>query len=123
MNWSPTSEVSKFGAGRGSDTEGAGARKSRPTTEPHRRVEATTTPEGAKGWVDRTGSAQVPAGGHGLDVAPDAHPEGVRAETRCENDRVGGEPSNAPAAADVLADGGALDEAIYEQTVRHPANG
>jgi hypothetical protein len=58
-----------------------------------------TTPEGAKGWVDRTGSAQVPAGGHGLDVAPDAQPDGVRVDARCENDGVGGEPSNAPVAA------------------------
>lgn len=50
--------------------------------DPAQRAEATTTPEGAKGWVDQAGSAQVLAGGHGLDVAPDASPEGVRVEAR-----------------------------------------
>lgn len=65
---------------------------------PTERVEALTTPEGAKGWVDRDGSAQFPAGGHGLDVTPDASPEDVRAEARREEDGNGGEPSNAPTA-------------------------
>lgn len=67
--------------------------------DPTQRVEATTTPEGAKGWADQAGSAQVLAGGHGLDVAPDASPEGVRAETRQSEDRNEGEPSNALNAA------------------------
>lgn len=58
-----------------------------------------TTPEGAKGWVDQAGSAQVLAGGHGLNVTPDASPEGVRAKARREDDGTGGEPSNAPVAA------------------------
>jgi hypothetical protein len=67
--------------------------------DPTRRVEATTTPEGAKGWADRDGSAQFPAGGHGLNVAPDASPEGIRAEARRhEQEGSGGEPSNAPTA-------------------------
>lgn len=68
--------------------------------DPTKRVEATTTPEGAKGWADRGRlGTDSPAGGHGLNVAPDASPEGVRAETRRREDRAGGEPSNAPTAA------------------------
>lgn len=67
--------------------------------DPTQRVEATTTPEGAKGWETGQARHDVPAGGHGLDVAPDASPEGVRAETRRLDDRAGGEPSNAPIAA------------------------
>jgi len=92
--------------------------------DPTQRAEAATTPEGAKGWVDQAGSAQVLAGGHGLDVAPDASPEGVRAEARREQDG-GGKPSNAPNAAapaapdapmtDDLCDHGCGDDA----TVQH----
>lgn len=68
------------------------------SNDPTQRAEATTTPEGAKGWVDQAGSAQVLAGGHGLNVAPDASPEGVRAEARRQQDG-GGKPSSAPTAA------------------------
>jgi hypothetical protein len=66
------------------------------THDPTQRVEATTTPEGAKGWGDPAGSAHVRTGGHGLDVAPNASPEGVRAEIRQREQDGGGEPSNAP---------------------------
>lgn len=70
------------------------------SNDPTQRAEATTTPEGAKGWADQAGSAQVLAGGHGLNVTPDASPDGVRAEARRrEQDGNGGEPSNAPTAA------------------------
>lgn len=66
---------------------------------PTERVEATTTPKGAKGWADRDGSAQFPAGGHGLNVAPNASLEGIRAEARRrEHEGNGDEPSNVPTA-------------------------
>ena len=66
--------------------------------DPTQRAEATTTPEGAKGWVDQAGSAQVLAGGHGLNVAPDASPDSIRAKARREQDG-GGKPSSTPTAA------------------------
>ena len=70
--------------------------------DPTQRAEATTTPEGAKGWVDQAGSAQVLVGGHGLDVAPDASPGGSERRPADAQDG-GGKPSNAPTAASALA--------------------
>lgn len=64
--------------------------------DPTKRAEAATTPEGAKGWVDQAGSAQVLAGGHGLDVAPDASPEGIRAEARHERRTAGASRATSP---------------------------
>lgn len=58
-----------------------------------------TTPEGAKGWDSGQARHDVPGGGNCREVAPDAHPEGVRVETRCEHHGDRGEPSNAPTAA------------------------
>lgn len=73
--------------------------------DPTQRAEATTTPEGAKGRVDQAGSAQVLAGGHGLDVTPDASPGGSEQRPASEQDG-GGKPSTAPdAALAVNADG------------------
>ena len=57
-----------------------------------------TAPESAKGWETVQARHDDTAGGHGLDVAPDASLDGARAETRRPEDRAGGEPSNAPAA-------------------------
>lgn len=70
----------------------------------HQRVEATTTPEGAKGWVDQAGSAQVLAGGHGLNGGSLRITRRIRAKTRRANDGAGGEPSNAPEAASLLTE-------------------
>lgn len=76
-----------------------GADLTNDSEDPTQRVEATTTPEGAKGWETEQARHDDSAGGHGLDVAPDAQPEGVRAETRRWNDGAGDEPSNVPDAA------------------------
>lgn len=73
------------------------------TNDPTQRIEVTTTPEGAKGWESVQARHNDTAGGHGLDVAPDAQPEGVRAEIRRLDDRAGGEPSNAPTAASAVS--------------------
>lgn len=76
-----------------------------------------TTPEGAKGWADPAGSAQVRTGGHGLNVAPDASPEGIRAEARRrEQDGNGGEPSNAPTAAQTAS---CFLHGDFDATLRH----
>lgn len=64
--------------------------------DPTQRAEATTTPEGAKGWVDQAGSAQVLAGGHGLDVAPDASPGGSEQRPVSESTTAGASRATPP---------------------------
>lgn len=67
--------------------------------DPTQRVEATTTPEGGEGWETVQARHNDTARGHGVDVAPDPQPEGIRAETRRRDDGDRGEPGNAPTAA------------------------
>lgn len=67
--------------------------------DPTQRVEATTTPEGGEGWETEQARHDDSARGHGVDVAPEPHPEGVRAETRRADGGDRGEPGNAPTAA------------------------
>lgn len=65
---------------------------------------------------------------HGLNVAPDASPDGVRAETRRREHDGGGEPSNAPNAAPTLLDAvaamlgaGLTQKEVAEVLARTPA--
>lgn len=67
--------------------------------DPTRRAEAPKTPEVRRGWEQPRHPEPMGEGGHDQDGDTGAITGGVRAEARREEDRVGGDPGNAPAAA------------------------
>lgn len=86
------------------NVEVAGSRPaSRFSTDATERVDASTTPEGAGGWRQPRHPELMGDGSHRQESGTDGPSDGVRAETRREEGRVGGDPGSAPAAVEQQA--------------------
>jgi hypothetical protein len=66
--------------------------------DPTKRAEATKTPEVRRGWDQPRHPELMGEGAHRQESETGATTGGVRAEARRLDDRVGGDPGNAPAA-------------------------